>query len=136
VNHLFVGALIPFLIGLIVYAIKKGQVSVPWLLLMPIFMFIGATWAVIPDLPRTFGSILPGLNFFGVDWQVLDAKMASASNPWIDIFFWHYTINLHESTSPWFSIGFVAMLILLFWVAWRELRKTEQPKSQPPEPRT
>ena len=123
-NHLFVGASIPFLISVLIYALKKGRVSIPWLVFTPFCMFLGATWAVIPDLPRTFGSVIPGLSRI-IDWQTLDAKMASANNPWIDIFFWHYTLNLHESYSPWFNIGFVAMLGFLFYAAWRELRRVE-----------
>jgi hypothetical protein len=130
VNHLFVGAFIPFLIGMIIYALKKGRISIPWLILMPFFMLLGATWAVIPDLPRTFGSVCPNLPF-GLDWQALDAKMASASNPWIDIFFWHYSINLHESNSILFTLGFIAMLGTLFWIAWRELFRAEYPDIQP-----
>jgi len=124
-NHLFVGAAIPFCISLAIYAARKGRVSITWLLLTPAFMFLGAIWAVIPDLPRTFGSVIPNLHFGNYTWQMLDAKMASASNPWIDIFFWHYTINLHESYSSWFSIGFVGMFCFLSFVAWQQIRNIE-----------
>jgi hypothetical protein len=123
-NHLFVGSLIPFVIGCGIYALKKGRISLVWLIGMPVAMFLGATWAVIPDLPRTFGSIFPNMPF-GINWQALDAKMASASNPWIDIFCWHYTINQHENNSILFTLGFIAMLGILFRIGWKMLTATE-----------
>jgi hypothetical protein len=111
VNHLLVGAGIPFLIAAFAYLFSRGRASRAMLLLTPAGMFLGATWAVLPDLPRTFG------------WAGFDSRISM--NPAIDIFFWHYTINLHESSSPWFNVGFVAMLLGLFWAAWRELRRLE-----------
>ena len=135
-NHLFVGSAIPFLIALAVYVLRRGRVSLPWLILTPFFMFLGATWAVIPDLPRTFGPLIPGLDRL-IDWRALDSAMSSADHPWIDIFFWHYTLNRHESYSPWFNIGFVTMLLILYRVAWLRLRRLEtQPPVPPSEPRT
>ena len=64
----------------------------------------------------------PGPRTFGLTGYDTDISM----NPIIDIFFFHYTINLHESYSPWFSIGFVFMLIALLWAAWHELKRTEE----------
>lgn len=114
-NHLFVGAVFPFLIGLLVYGLKRGRASLALLILTPLGMFLCATWAVLPDLPRTFGL------------AAFDDRISM--NPVIDIFFWHYTLNLHESYSPWFNIGFVVMLAALFGAAWRELRALETERS-------
>ena len=111
-NHLFVGALFPFLIGLAWYLKAGRRASLRLLILVPLFMVLCATWAVLPDLPRTFG-------FTGYDTDL-------SMNPKIDIFFFHYTINRHESASPWFNIGFVFMLAALFWAAWRELLRIEE----------
>ncbi len=106
-NHLFVGAVIPFFLGMLWYARRRLRATPAMLVTVPFAMFLCATWAVLPDLPRTFG--------FGAYDHVI------MNDPRIDIFFWHYTINLHESYSPWFNIGFVAMLAALFGAAWREL---------------
>jgi hypothetical protein len=113
VNHLFVGALIPFLVALGWYLRRGYRASVCLLVVAPVAMFLGATWAVLPDLPRTFG--------FG------EFRHEIAMNPAIDIFFWHYTINQHEHPSPWFSVGMVAMVAALLAAAWRELRLLEKP---------
>ncbi|MDA0578131.1 MAG: hypothetical protein O3B24_08530 [Verrucomicrobia bacterium] len=110
-NHLFVGAVFPFVISILIYAARRGRASINFLILTPLAMLVCATWAVLPDLPRTFG-------LAGFDQSI-------SMNPIIDIFFWHYTLNLHESYSPWFNLGFVAMLATLFWAAWRELRRLE-----------
>jgi len=110
-NHLLVGAGIPFIIAAVIYMLKRMRASVRMLVLAPASMFLGAVWAVLPDLPRTFGM------------AQFDKRISM--NPAIDIFFWHYTINLHESASPIFNLGFVAMLAGLFLAAWRELRRME-----------
>ena len=110
-NHLFVGAVFPFLIAVILYAKMRFRASLGLLITAPLAMLACATWAVLPDLPRTFGL------------AEFDSKISM--NPVIDIFFWHYTINLHESYSPWFNIGFVAMVAGVFLAAWRELRRAE-----------
>jgi len=111
-NHLFVGALIPFIVAAAVYVRRRFRASAAMLLVVPASMFLGATWAVLPDLPRTFG-------LAGFDHEI-------AMNPVIDVFFWHYTINQHESASPWFNLGFVALLSGVFFAAWRELKLTEE----------
>jgi hypothetical protein len=110
-NHLLVGAGIPFIVAAVIYMLNRSRASVKMLVLAPLSMFLGAAWAVLPDLPRTFG-------LAGFDKRI-------SMNPAIDIFFWHYTINLNESASPLFNLGFVAMLAGLFLAAWRELRRIE-----------
>lgn len=112
-NHLLAGALIPFAVAAVVYLARGCRASLRFLLLTPLAMFLGAVWAVIPDLPRIIG------------WHTMDRRLAS-TQPWIDIFVWHYTINSHETPSPWYSVGFVVMMAALLAVAWRELRRMEE----------
>jgi hypothetical protein len=121
-NHLFVGMAIPFLIAVLFYWRARGRASMRLLIGAPLAMAAGATWAVLPDLPRTFGL------------AQFDDRIAM--NPMIDIFFWHYTLNLHESYSPWFNVGFVAMVAALVWAAWRELRRIETDTLIPPSQNT
>ena len=112
-NHIIVGMAFPYLVGVFVYALRRGRASLRTLVLVPWFMFLGAAWAVLPDLPRIVG------------WHSMDERLAS-TNQWIDIFFWHYTINRHESASPWFNVAFVFAVVTLFAAAWRELRLLEE----------
>ncbi|MDA0991433.1 MAG: hypothetical protein O3A51_11865 [Verrucomicrobia bacterium] len=111
-NHILAGCVLPFVIGVVCFFRSGRRASLRLLILTPFFMFLGATWAVLPDLPRTFG-------LAGFDHDI-------SMNPIIDIFCFHYTINQHESYSPWFNMGFVGMLAALFWAAWRELRFVEE----------
>jgi len=113
-NHILTGCSFPFAAAMLVYLLRKRRASIGLLLATPAMMALCAAWAVLPDLPRIIG------------WDALDMRMAAADNPWIDIFFWHYTINLHESYSPWFSVGFVFMLACLFLAGWRELKLAEE----------
>ncbi|MDA1044336.1 MAG: hypothetical protein O3C57_03830 [Verrucomicrobia bacterium] len=112
-NHIVAGAIFPFIIGALIYLTRGCRASLSLLLLTPMAMFACATWAVLPDLPRTFG-------FSGYDTTV-------SMNPIIDIFFFHYTINLHEgATDALFNATFAVMLAALFYAAWRELRSIEK----------
>lgn len=111
-NHLMVGAAVPFLVALVIYVRNRCRATFRMLLLAPLAMFLCATWAVLPDLPRTFG------------WSGYEHSIAQ--NPKIDIFFLHYTINQHETVSPWYSVGFVLMLLGVFLAAWRELKIAER----------
>lgn len=111
-NHIVAGAIFPFIIALLIYLKRRGHASLRLLFLTPIAMFVCATWAVLPDLPRTFG-------FSGYDTTI-------SMNPMINIFFFHYTINLHEGeTDALFNTAFALMLAALFYAAWKELRHLE-----------
>jgi len=112
-NHILAGSVIPFLVAAVFYLRRGGRASARLLFLTPLCMFLGAVWAVLPDVPRIVG------------WHSLDQRLAS-TNPWIDVFFWHYTINCHENASPWFSVAFVSMVACLFIAGWRELRLLEE----------
>lgn len=110
-NHLVFGSVWPFLVAVILFLRSGCRASLSLLVLTPVAMVVCATWAVLPDLTRTFG--LAGYN--------TDISM----NPAIDIFFLHYTLNLHESYSPWLNVAFVAMPLTLLLAAWRELHLLE-----------
>ena len=112
-NHLFVGAMLPFFIAAALYVKRGFRASLRLLILTPVFMAFGSTWAVFPDLPRIAG------------WHRLAERLAG-TDPRIDIFFWHYTLNLHETGSPWYAVGFVLMLGCLLLAAWRELYVLEE----------
>lgn len=111
-NHLVVGCACPFVIGVIAYVILRFRATLKLLILTPLGMVLCATWAVLPDLPRTFG--------------MAEFDQRISMNPVIDVFFWHYTLNLHESYSPWLNVAFVGMVACLLAAAWRELRLAER----------
>lgn len=116
-NHIVAGVLLPFLIGLAMYFAHKRRPSLQMLILTPFFMFVCATWAVLPDLPRTFG-------YSGYDTSI-------NMNPIIDIFFFHYTINLYEGeTDAVFNLAFGLMLASLLYAAWKELARLERQNSE------
>ena len=111
-NHIFFGSCIPFAVFLLVYLLRRCRASFRMLWASPLLMALGATWAVIPDLPRIVG------------WTAMDRRLAS-TQPWIDVFFFHYTINRHETVNPVFSVLFVLMLLVLLAAAWKELYRME-----------
>jgi hypothetical protein len=112
-NHIVAGTLLPFIIGAAIYLIRGRRASLRLLIVTPMMMFICATWAVLPDLPRTFG-------FSGYDTTI-------SMNPIINIFFFHYTINLYENdTDAPYNLAFGLMLAALLYAAWRELRRCEK----------
>ncbi len=111
-NQFLLGASIPFIVGALVYAVRRGRIGLPGLIALPLAMAVGVLWAVAPDLPR-----LVGRN---------DLYQRLANDPRCDVFFWHYTIDRVESDSSWFAAGFVLLLALLLAAAWRELRLREK----------
>lgn len=120
-NHIVAGAIFPFLLGALLYLKHGCRASLKLLLITPVAMFACATWAVLPDLPRTFG-------FSGYDTTV-------SMNPIINIFFFHYTINLYEGeTDALFNACFALMLAALFYAAWKELKRIEKQPTPNPNP--
>jgi hypothetical protein len=111
-NQLVFGALLPFLVALAVYARRGCRASRRWLLLTPLAMTLGATWAVAPDIPRA-------LRLHG-----LYARLAA--DPRTDIFLFHYTIDRIETESILFTVLFVLMTGALLAVAWREVARAER----------
>ncbi len=111
-NHVLIGAGIPFLVCAIVYAVRRGRASFAWLIATPIAMALGAFWASIPDMPR-----LLHVNDLYARWY-LDPRM--------NVFFWHYRLDYVETDTPLAIAGCVLLVVLLFVVAWRELRLRER----------
>ncbi|MDD4872814.1 MAG: hypothetical protein PHR77_19860 [Kiritimatiellae bacterium] len=111
-NHLFLGASIPFAVAAIVYLCKGLRASLPGLIITPLIMFLTMTWAVAPDLPRLFGNI-----------QLYNKLLL---DPRCNIFFWHYSIDNIEKASAWYPSFFVIVLVLLLFVAARELMLAER----------
>jgi len=106
-NHMLLGALIPFLAAIAVYTWRGFRASIPLLIITPVFMTMTMTWAVAPDLPRLFG--------------MTDLYYTLMREPRCDIFFWHYSIDKIETASAWYPALFVLMWALLLFAAWREL---------------
>jgi hypothetical protein len=110
------GALIPLLIAAMIYAFRRGHASLRMLMITPAAMAIGAVWAVIPDVPRLLGA------------HALYQRLAS--DPRMDIFLWHYSIDRIETQTldllgPLFNSLFAIMILLLIAAAWRELSRAE-----------
>lgn len=111
-NHLFAGMVFPFALACALYALRRGRISLPFLIGVPLAMLTCATWAVLPDLPRMLG--------------FADYDPLLSDNPGIDIFFWHYSLSRRGAYGPGYSVGVTVMLACLFVCAWRVLRKLEK----------
>ncbi len=111
-NHIVLGATLPFLIAAALYARARFRASLRLLVLAPVFMTLGGGWAVAPDIPRMLR--LQGL------YERLH------QSPRIDIFLWHYSIDQVETDSPLYPVAFVLMGLCLFVAAWRELHLLER----------
>jgi hypothetical protein len=112
VNHILIGAGIPFVLCALAYAARRGRASLAWLVVTPFAMALGATWASIPDLPRMLG--MQGI------------YLRLHHDPRINIFFWHYKLDEVETDSPIVIVGCVLLVVMLFAAAWRELRLRER----------
>jgi hypothetical protein len=116
------GAMIPLLMAAAVYTFRRGHASLRMLIITPAAMAIGAVWAVIPDLPRLLGA------------QALYQRLAS--DPRMDVFLWHYSIDRIETETldllgPLFNSLFAIMIFLLIAAAWRELARAETSTPNP-----
>ncbi len=111
-NHILLGASLPFLIGCLIYGLRRGRTGLGFLITIPVSMAVGALWALAPDIPRILG-------FYRL-------YNALSVDPRCDIFFWHYSIDKIETDSHWHGIGFVLMLGLVLITAWLELKRTEE----------
>ena len=96
-NHVIIGSLLPFVIGLGVYWRKGG--SLPLHILWPTSMALGALYAVIPDIPRVLG--------------MHELYISLSNNPKCDIFLWHYSIDMRESDSLIFMLTFLAQVTVM-----------------------
>ena len=108
---LLIGAAIPFLVGLLVYISRRFRAGFRLLILTPVFTALGMAWASAPDLPRVLG--------------FHDFYNQLHTDPRINIFFWHYTIDRIETESPVYAMGFMLLFVAFILAAWRELRLAE-----------
>lgn len=117
-NQLFLGSLIGFAPCALVYLVRGFRAGLVWLALTPLAMASCAAWAIVPDVPR-----LLGLHALYLRWSF---------DPRMDIFFWHYRIDLAEADSPWYAAGTALLYALLLAAAWRELARTERKEGHEP----
>ncbi|MEI6972286.1 MAG: hypothetical protein WCL44_12325 [bacterium] len=111
-NHIVLGALIPFVPWVVIYLARGMRTSPIQLLLAPVLMGACAFWAAAPDLPRVLG------------WMELYRKLDR--DPRCNLCFWHHSIDKMEMESPVYAVLLVAMILSLLVAAWLELRRTEQ----------
>ena len=110
-NQLLIGAFFPFVFMFAIYACRNFRASFRMLVAVPVFIALSMIWAVIPDFPRLFGA--------------RDLYYRLALDPRCNIFYWHYTIDLGESDSPWYGAGLAIILACILAAAWRELALAE-----------
>ena len=89
-NHVLYGASIPFLVGVALYVLRGYRADLRLLIVIPLAMTFMAVWAVAPDLPRALGH------------QGLYNRLAS--DPRMDIFLWHYSLDQMETSPNWHSV--------------------------------
>jgi hypothetical protein len=116
-HQLIMGASIPLIAALLLYAVRRGHASTQFLIITPFAMGASAIWAIAPDLPRLFG------------FQGLYSHLAQQR--WTNIFFWHYSIDKIEAAhldamTPLFNAIFALLLAGLLAIAWLELFRSER----------
>ena len=110
--HLLIGAAVPFLAGLVVYTCRRFRAGFRLLILTPVFTGLCMAWASAPDIPRVLG--------------FHDFYIQIHTDPRINIFFWHYTIDRVETESPFYVAAFVLLCVAFVLAAWRELYLAER----------
>ena len=111
-NQLLLGASFPFAAGVAYYIARRGRASFRALAALPLLMVISMLWAVAPDLPRLFG--------------YRDLYYRLALDPRCNMFYWHYSIDLSESDSPLYAVGFALIALCMLAAVWREIRISEK----------
>lgn len=111
-NHALYGASIPFVIGVLLYLLRRGRASLAMLVLIPLAMALMAIWASIPDLPRMLGH--------------QDLYLRLSFDHRINIFLWHYTLDATEVESSWYAVGVALEAAVLMGMALRELLLEEK----------
>jgi len=111
-NQILLGASFGFLVGAILYVMRRARANWMMLVGVPILMVAGVVWAHVPDIPRLLGNY--------------ELYTKWTQDPRMDVFFWHYTIDRTEAHAAWHTIALFAMMLALLLVAWRELRLREE----------
>lgn len=113
-NHILIGGFFPFLIGLAVW-LHCRRVGLVFLTLWPLVTSLCMLYALAPDIPRIAGA--------------MDLYNKLSHDPRCDIFLWHYSLDLIESDSSWYTAGVLTMAVGYLFVAWRELQRIEGEKA-------
>jgi len=111
-NHVLYGATIPFLIGMLLYVMRRGRASLVMLILIPLAMTSLALWASAPDIPRMLG--------------FHDFYQRIHFDPRINIFLWHFTIDQNETDSSWYTVGVALEAAGVMTMAIRTLFQEEK----------
>ena len=116
-NQLLLGAAIGFALCAAWYGIRGGRAGLPLLITTPLLMSACALWAVVPDIPRIMG--------------MTDLYLQWSRDPRMNIFLWHYSIDLMEADSPWYAVGIVVLYALVMAAGWGELLRRERGRKWP-----
>ena len=112
-NHVVIGAALPFAICVLLYARAGGRASGRLLVLGPIAMLASGTLAVFPDLPRALHDT--------------DRYFAWHQAAWCNVSWGHCWIDAHPESEDW--LGWTVLGVLLgaavLGAAYRELRRRE-----------
>ncbi len=114
-NHVVIGAGIPFVLWLLIYGLRGGRAGLKSLVVLPVCMMLCALWAILPDIPLVLGDVA---------WY-----LRTHQSPWINVFFWHGTIDAMEQRvdfAPWNLLAMLLMSASLLVIAWRELNIRER----------
>ena len=112
-DHVFLGAALPFVIAAAIYMARGSRAGLRLLILAPLAMAALAIWASVPDIPRILG-------FHGL-YMRLDA------DPRMNVFLWHHAIDqIENESSRWPAVGIVIMGACLMAAAVRELSLREK----------
>lgn len=111
-NHLLIGAALPYLLACLVYAYTAPGRRLQLLIWGPVAISLCALWAVVPDIPR-------GLGMYSL-------YMRMAESPASNLFFFHHAIDARESESPLHLLLFLGLAGSVLLAAWRELLHLER----------
>jgi len=106
-NQVFLGAVIPYGVILLLYWRRSCRASFSMLIAAPLITVLSALWAVVPDIPRILG--MPEL------YETL------ARARWTNIFYFHHAIDMVEPDVSGYLYGIAVIALSYMAAAWREL---------------
>lgn len=113
-NHILLGAFLPFVVCAVIY-VRGGFRAGPRLLVLgPLAMLVSGFWAIVPDLPRLVGDI--------------DRYMTWHRSWWTNLCWGHGWIDRRDALDSWpyYPVLALALGAVVFGVAWRELYELER----------
>ena len=111
-NHLLLGAAIPFTAAAIVYALRGFRAGWRLLVITPVLMTAFGLWAAAPDIPRLL--------------RLHNLYLRLYADPRCNVFLWHYAIDQVETDSSWPAVGLALLAAGLLAAALRELALAER----------